>query len=531
MKKILFGLLLSFIIFSNVKAFNIDINKISVDSQAKQLSENLNKTYNIETPGFKSEEVNNEEVNKLVKEVVKISLSSDSMTDKRQEFTKYMYYSNDDGAETLSGNLFIKMYLDVINEMKIEADYIKDIRTVKFNENDIISFVYISDALVDKEEKDIFLSFWLKEDNGKYGVYYPWITVDDDLESYFSEVSKREDKGEYIGGTYNKVSLSGKGNVTVSTNLLNSIYQNNIDSVVQITGMNDGGQNSYGSGFYLREGIIVTTWSLFLQMLTNSEYIYVNDAKSNTYDILGVVAAQIDYDVVVLKIDKNSGKGVSIGSSTKLELDDKLFMINSKNNNGFQISYGSFISLNNGKLSNLFLLSNSDVGGALFNEEGQVVGFNVGDKTNSELSYANSTDYLKELQDILNNQDYSKISYTLLETYKQDYYTEFEEEKKYNKIANEIWNDYRKIGNLGNEITLPLIKASYVDGIVSLRYENNTSNLIDSIYLVSSFTENLINDGYEFTYSDNYKKIYKNNEYKIIIKSSLDYLIILIMEN
>ena len=295
--------------------------------------------------------------------------------------------------------------------------------------------------------------------------------------------------------------------------------------------MNDGGQNSYGSGFYLREGIIVTTWSLFLQMLTNSEYIYVNDAKGNTYDILGVVAAQIDYDVVVLKIDKNSGKGVSIGSSTKLELDDKLFMINSKNNNGFQISYGSFISLNNGKLSNLFLLSNSDVGGALFNEEGQVVGFNVGDKTNSELSYANSTDYLKELQDILNNQDYSKISYTLLETYKQDYYTEFEEEKKYNKIANEVWNDYRKIGNLGNEITLPLIKASYVDGIVSLRYENNTSNLIDSIYLVSSFTENLINDGYEFTYSDNYKKIYKNNEYKIIIKSSLDYLIILIMEN
>ena len=85
--------------------------------------------------------------------------------------------------------------------------------------------------------------------------------------------------------------------------------------------------------------------------------------------------------------------------------------------------------------------------------------------------------------------------------------------------------------NQHSEITLPLIKASYVDGIVSLRYENNTSNLIDSIYLVSSFTENLINDGYEFTYSDNYKKIYKNNKYKIIIKSSLDYLIILIMEN
>lgn len=531
MKKIIFFLMFFTMFYGTAYAFDIDINKVSVSSKADNLINNLNTSYNIETDGFSSELINDENITKIVKEAVKVTFSSKTTDEKRKEFTKYMFYSSDDGSETLSGKIFVDIFLEKINDYKIDVEYIKDIRTVTFNDDDAMSFVYFDNALVDDDSKDIVLAFWLKKNNNEYGIYYPWITIDDELDSYYKSVTKDEENGEYIGGTYNKVSLSGNGEVAVNEGVLEKIYQDNKNSVVQITGMSNGGKESYGSGFFIREGVVATTWSLFLEMLNNSDFIYVNDCSGNTYDILGIVTAKVDYDIVILKINSNSGKGVEFGKASNLKLDDKLFMINSKNNNTFSINYGSFISLDNGKLKNLFLLNESDVGSALFNENGEVVGFAIGDKINSELSYGNSTDYLIKLQNILNNQGYSSISYTLLETFKQDYYINVESEKSYNKVPDEIWKNYGKIGDLGNKINLPLIKASYVDDIVSLRYRNDTDNLLDSMYLVSDFTDSLIKDGFEFTYSDEYKKIYKSNKYKIVIKESLNYLIIIIMEN
>lgn len=344
-------------------------------------------------------------------------------------------------------------------------------------------------------------------------------------------MTHNEETGEVVGGTYRQVSFSGEEETPVSSEELTALYQKNKNKVVQITGMFDGGEKSYGSGFFLREGIVVTTWSLFLQILSESDYVYVNDVAGNTYDVLGVVAAQVDYDVVVLKINKNMGTGVTFGTAADLQLDDKLFMINSKNNSGFSIHYGSFLSMNQGRLHNMFLLNASDVGGALFTSAGNVVGIAVSSQLNSELSYANSTDYLKKLQTILNGQDYSRISYTLYETFKQNYYTDLNTEKQYNTIPKDVWDTYKEIGDIGTKITLPLVKASYVDNIVSLRYENSTSASIDSMYLISDFTDSLLQEGYQFTYSDSLKKIYKNKQYKIIIKNNLGYLIVLIMEN
>ena len=164
--------------------------------------------------------------------------------------------------------------------------------------------------------------------------------------------------------------------------------------------MNLGGNSVYGSAFVLRSGVVVTTWSLFIQFLSSSDFLYVNDNAGNTHVIEGIIAADTEYDVVVLKLANEAGKAVKLGDSNSLKLDDKLFTINSKNNNGFSINYGSYINTLNGKLKNMFAISSSDVGSALYNINGEVVGFNTADVTNSDLSYANSTNYLKEL-DIL----------------------------------------------------------------------------------------------------------------------------------
>lgn len=531
MKRLIFTILISIVLIGNVEAFSIDVDKIDINKRSSKLIDSLDSQYNIEVNDFSKKITNDEDVSNLVKELIKISFNEDKDIDeKRKEFTQYLYLSQTNGVDSINANLFIKMYLEKLAEYDIKFETIKDIKTVSFNENDMMAFAYIDDVLINDKKQEIVLVYWFKKNNGEsYKIYYPWLTIGDDLEKHFKEVSEKETKGNVIGGTYNQVSLLENGNVAVNNSVLNSIYNNGKNSVVQITGISNTDNNMYGSGFFIKEGVVVTTWSLFLKFLTESNYIYVNDCNGKTYEVLGVIAAQSDYDVVVLKISEEVGSSVILGNTNNIKTGDKLFTINSKNNNTFSINYGANISVDSGRLKNMFAISESDVGSALFDKDGKVVGFVVADQINSELSFANSTDYLANLQNILKNKSYSEIGYTKLESFKQSYYLDFTEEKKYNNVDEDIWNKYKDIGKLEESIELPMIKAEYTDKILSLRYKNETDNMLDSLYLVSNFTDELVNSGYELSYLDSNKTIYENNEYKIVIKNNLNYLIILIM--
>ena len=530
MKKIVFAFLISFLLIANAWAFDINIDKIDINEKSNELINGLNKTYNIEISDFKNTIVSNKEVEAYVKELVKLSFSNSSDVDKLNTLkSKYLFIDPSNGFNTLNGNMFIEMYLNDIKNQEIKSNYLRKIVTVEFNENDLLSFVYLPNSSVNGEKMDVVATYWLKNINGNYKLYYPYITTGEDLDDYYKSVITNEEKGE-LGGTYNKLSLSGNS-VSVSSPELKQLYANNKYSSVQITGMSDTGSNMYGSGFYIREGVIVTTWSLLLKFLTNSNYIYVNDVLGNVYEVDGLVSASTKYDVAILKLKKETGKPVVLGDANKLQTDDKLFLINSKNNSHFTISYGSFIKNTNGKLENLFVLSSEDIGGALYNKKGEVVAFAVGDSINSELSYANSTTYLDKFQKILKNQNFSSIKITKLNDFKENYYKLVSEEKVYNDIKEKKWNKYKKVGNIEENITLKLLKANIKDNIVSLRYQNDASNLLDSLYLVSNYTAELENEGFELSYKDDNKMIYKNKKYEVIIKNSLNYLLIVITEN
>ncbi len=531
MKKIMFMFLLSGLFICNVEAFQIDMNKITIDSKSNELVNTIDKQYNIDIKGFDNDIDSNDDVIELVKKLINISFAKDKeISDKRKEFAKYIHLSSDKGVDSLNADMFIKLYLEELEKKNIVFNKVKNIKTVNIDDNQVLAFAFIDDAYVDKDKQDIVLVYWFKKNDDTYGVYYPWLTIGNDLEEHFRSVTKSENKGDVIGGTFNKISLNENGDVLVSDSKLKEIYNANKNTSVQITGMNDTGDSVYGSGFFIREGVVVTTWSLFLKAITDSDYLYVNDCNGNTYDVLGVIAAQIDYDVVVLKINKEVGLKAILGDNTDFSKGDKVFTINSKNNGSFSINYGSNINITNGRLENMFAVSSSDVGGALYNDIGHVIGFIVDDQINSELSYANSTNYLRNLQNILVNKKYSKIGYTVLETFKQKYYLDIQDERVYNNVDKDIWNKYKNIGELEKNIVLPLVKADYIDNILSLRYKNETGTMIDSLYLVSNFTNKLTEEGYKQTYLDSGKSIYMNDKYKIVVKNNFDYLIILIME-
>ena len=528
MKKMLL-FFISFITFSTVNAFNINIDKVDVNSRGRGLATQLDSSYKIDVQDFDHLIVNDENVVKLVKKMINISVSNANEDDKKKEYTQYMYMDKSDGSKTLAGTIFRDTYFQELRKYKISGGYISDVKTVPFN-NDVLAFAYIKDAKINNKDNEIVLTYWLKKDNGEYKIYYPWITISTKLDDFFEKIADGEDEGDIIGSSYNSLSLEKDGMNEVDESILEDVYSKNKNKVVQISGMVDNGVSTYGSGFFIRDGVIVTTWSLLQEFLTKCSYIYVNDVNGEVYKISGVIAIQTDYDVAVLKLDKLGGEAVSFTLSSNLKLDDKLFTINSKNNSGFSVNYGTFISLENGRLKNLLAISNGDVGSALFNKDGNVVGFTVNDQLNSELSFANSTDYLMELQRILMNQEFDNIKSTVLDDFKENYYVAYGEEKEKNSISDKVWEKLRKVGNIEENINLTLIKGSYENHIMSLRYRASSSSMIDSIYLVANYIEELENEGFVLVQDEDNKKVYDSSDYKVVIKEMFNYLIIIVVE-
>lgn len=515
MKKIVFTLFLIFSSISFCRAFSFDLAK--VDFKQERIS--LESSYKIDTEGFSKIEESKENIKALAKTLVSLSLEENA----NSSLSNYMYVNSVNGFEMISASLFIKTYLEKLNHYTISFDSIKMIRVVSFSEGDI-AFVYIDDALVNESIQDIVFAFWIKEEK----LFYPWVTIEKDLEMYFDEVTTKEEEGTIFGGTFKSLSLSATED-TVSEEFLESFYQQHVLSNVQLTGLKQDGVASYGSGFVLREGVIVTSWSLLLEMLREQAFIYITDAKENSYKIEGIVSLNIFYDVVVLKLDKEIQNPVIFGDSRSLVSYDSLFLINSNTNQKYSIRYGSFLSSTNGELHNLFALNQNDVGSALYTSDGYVIGINTSTILNSPESIAHSTNYLVTLQNQLLNTSYDVISSTPLDLFYTLYYTPLQEEETILSISLNDVNSLKGFGDLAS-LSLPLVKSSREDGYISLRYKNTIANSIDSMYLVASYEESLTQEGYTLAFQSSQKKIYQKEKKQIIIKENMNYIILLLKE-
>ena len=233
-------------------------------------------------------------------------------------------------------------------------------------------------------------------------------------------------------------------------------------------------------------------------------------------------------DIALIKLTEEAGEPVQF--SKTINSKENVFTITSKNNSSFSVNYGTFLGSSNDVIKSYFSLANSDVGSALYNKEGQVIGFNTSNVINATLAEANSTKYLEEVQDKLINTAFEKIEYVGIDELKDKYYFDIKEEETINNIPEKKWNEIKKIGQLEENLQLELVKASYEDGLVSLRYKNSVKAL-DSLVLTIDFETALEDEGYECIYTANNKKIYKNGDREVIIKNSLGYLIIVITEN
>jgi len=449
--------------------------------------------------------------------------------------TNSQEYKDDLVSGLVIPNIFIQF-----NDLEIVYNEINDIQIVKVDDGFFAQVTLLDAEMKVVDDKNpinyktinanINIYYYFKVYMGKYKLYYMYGEYDDELDVYNDNIVQKEYRGINSVNT-NKSDLSDLYNYAQLNKLSNSkikeIYNNNKNNILIFNTIDNQNVSNVATGFFISNNIAVTTWSYLEKSLVNGSYITVKDGNGNLLNLEGIVSVDIDNDYAVLKVSGSNSKGVKFGSKPNIE--DAAIIISTKTGSVLSTNLGIVMTNENG-INTLIPTLEYEEGAPVFNANGQVVGMNSSKITGSYFSKAYSNDVFIELQNKFKTLDINNISYISFEELKNSYYVQYGADKIINNIDDKVWNKYKKIGNLENNISLELIKASYKDSVLSLRYKNKLSSVFDNMSLASAFIKQLKIDGYEEKINNSIKKVYSNNKYRVTIMSDFDYLIIVIAE-
>ena len=97
-------------------------------------------------------------------------------------------------------------------------------------------------------------------------------------------------------------------------------------------------------------------------------------------------------------------------------------------------------------------------------------------------------------------------------------------------ISDELYNNYRGVGDVDHTVSMKPVKVTAYNGIISFRYLNDLHPVVDSMDMALDFRLELERSGYRLLIDSEKKKIYEGDEYKVVILKEFNYLIIVIIE-
>lgn len=308
-----------------------------------------------------------------------------------------------------------------------------------------------------------------------------------------------------------------------------AVYNQNIDNVVRLNAYDDLNITDSATGVLISDGYVVTSWNFFEKALNNAQYISIFDKDSNYHELEGVVSVDTNIDIVVLKLSDKKTSTTKLGNSEDMKKEDPILSIGTKSGYKLSINVGIIAENKDYQLKNIMTITESEAGGPVYNENGELVGINTDQSINSSISVANSIDKLKDVKEKLDKDDFSNVKSISFGNLKEKYYySPKNEEVVVNQVKKKKWEEYKKIGDIENTIPLKLNKASYYNGIVGLRYENDIEEYMSGIARSYRFIEELKKSGYESIYESKTKCVYRNGTYKVTLMEEMGYLIVII---
>lgn len=441
-------------------------------------------------------------------------------------FTGYDEKSQEYKDDLVSGAVVPSLFL-TINELKIKYNTFGDIRVVETDGGMLavssIPNIKLKVASTENpkeyelQETNLTLFYYFKKNGTDYQLYYL--------------------SGETYTDESDEITSSSNLNLAYDYSKLNSLTQADIDNVTNIAKENvmylTSNYNNYVVGhanaIVINKGLLVTTWSFIEEALTNAQYITIIDSNNNTHQLDGIVTANINSDIAVLKLKEQTQNNIKITDSDKLLSNDPSILVAYQP--GKLTTRKGIITANDGYIQTSIPITLEEVGSPILDKDGNLIGMTTKEIINSQTSVSIPSNALKEVQDLFNSIEFTKIKTVSFDKLKESYYyVKYAEEIEKTNIPENVWNRYKEIGNIDKTVNIDLVKSSYKNKVLSLRYKNNAKEYIPTMQLVSSFTNKLKEQGYKKISESNTKVIYKNNKYQVTIMEEFDYLIIVMVK-
>ena len=557
-------LILMLLLFINqcygaTSSFLLNADDVTIVNKNNILMSNFNSDYNISN-STEDENYNlNQEITELTQKVTFLLLgdmneqneSSEEYYKRHKDYLSLRYNpeipkdeNNRLGLDTesqeysddiLSGISVPGMFL-LIHNLDIKYSSYGTIKISKINDEEVLSIITIPDVLM-KESEDgeniiktnLSIYYFFKKTNNEYKILYLFAENSDDIEEYTE--NNNEKKGEFVQNeNYNsqlKDIYSFSKADLVDENIINGIYNSNKSNIVYLNSLNNLGSVEVANGFFINEGIIITTYNYIEKSLLKAQNIIISDSLGNVYELDGIVTMNESLDTAILKVKNKTSSYIDVKETEELKTEDAVISINSKDGVGLKSSKGIIIISDDIQTS--IPITSELQGSPLFNNEGNLIGMINSKLLNTSISDVTSLDIIKEYYNIFSNIDFNDITCISFDDLKENYYIQIKDEKVEDNIPQKIIKKNPEIEKVDEFIKLKKIKSYYKDGIITLRYKNEINDYINTIQICSDYFEYLKKNGFTENVVSDSKIIFENKNYKIIVMAEFDYLIIVMV--
>lgn len=518
------------------KSYDVENNLENEDSEIKdKITELTKRTTYLLLGEANSENESSEDYYKRHKDYLELRYNPDIPKNANSELDKDSQEYKDDIVSGISvPGMFLKL-----NELDIKYNSYGRVKVAVVDDKEVISSITLKNIKMKKQSNqdpmkydivktDLKMYYFFKKLNEEYKLFYLYGETNDDLESNINEEKRISTTNEdYDSKLENVYDFSKAKAITDET--LKNIYNENKSKVVFLNSLYNSEIITSANGFFINEGLIITTYNFVEKSLVGAQDIIISDTQGIAYELDGIVTMNADNDTAILKVKNKNLNFIQIQDSEKRKKEDAIISLNSKDGAKLTTSRGIIIAPN--KSMETSVIATEEIQGSpLFNIDGKLVGMINSKTLDMSVSSATDLDIVKAYYEKFLDKKVEEIKSVSFKELKENYYIKYNEEKDINKLQTSKLSEFKGAENIDNLIKLKLVKSFYKDGIVSLRYKNEIYKYIDTMYFAGRFKEELKNNGYEEKNISKTKAIYERNKNKIIIMTEFNYLIIIMVK-